>query len=297
MSPLARVSRKGEESIQHHSRLPIPFVVGAGRSGNTLLRLMLDAHPEMAIPPETFSILKAVWKERDNETLQQHFVDMVTSHRRWKVFHLDRKALERRISEIDPFSRADAIRAFYELYMEAHGKSRWGDKTPPYINKMTKIQKAFPEAHFIHLIRDGRDVALSIQGLSFGPNTIDEAADWWNINVLRAREQAPYLSHYVEVRYEDLIRDTESVLHMICEFIDLRWDRQMLDYHQTAELRLSEFVNEEQRAIHALTKRNPDSSRIENWRKQMSPEDQRSFESRAGGLLQSLGYDVSAADY
>ena len=59
--------------------------------------------------------------------------------------------------QVEPFNTTDALRAFYGLYADKHGKPRWGDKTPDYIRKMKKLQKTLPEARFIHVIRDGRD--------------------------------------------------------------------------------------------------------------------------------------------
>ena len=146
---------------------PAPFIVGAPRSGTTLLRLMLDAHPELAIPPETYFIPKAVknWqlaekRRRRGEDPVQAFYDTVTGHTRWKDFHLDAEAFKHRLDQERPDEVGDAVRAFYGLYVDKVGKPRWGDKTPFYVRRMKQIQDVIPEARFVHLIRDGRAVTL-----------------------------------------------------------------------------------------------------------------------------------------
>ena len=105
---------------------------------------------------------------------------------------------------------------------------------------MREIQVYLPEARFIHLIRDGRDVALSVLKQTWGPQTIEAAAEKWRSRVLRGRSQQPYLGFYMEVKFEDLVLHTERELRRICEFIELEFDAAMLGYHETAEQRLQE---------------------------------------------------------
>jgi hypothetical protein len=194
------------------------------------------------------------------------------------------------------------------LYAEREGKSRWGDKTPGYVREMHRIQSVLPEARFIHLIRDGRDVALSVLGMNWGPSTVPEAAFRWKKRILRAREQAPRIGHYVEIRYEDLVRDTEATLRRVCEFTDLPYDEAMLRYHERAEERLREKDRDLDRGpekepqpaearmeSHALATEPPDPERIERWRTEMSREDRAVYEELAGELLADLGYEVEGA--
>jgi hypothetical protein len=284
---------------------PAPFIVGATRSGTTLLRLMLDAHPEMAIPSETHFIPDLIKAYRLESASPERLCEVVTSHRRWGDFHLDGGELLERFRSIDSINPGDATRAFFELYAEREGKPRWGDKTPGYVREMHRIESVLPEARFIHLVRDGRDVALSVLGMNWGPSTIPEAAFRWKKRILRAREQAPRIAHYVEIRYEDLVRDTEGTLRRICEFIELPYDDAMLRYHERAEERLREKARDLDRgpekepqpaeariASHALATEPPDPERIERWRTEMSAEDRAVYEELAGDLLADLGYEI-----
>jgi hypothetical protein len=288
---------------------PAPFIVGTGRCGTTLLRLMLDAHPELAIPPETHFVPAALRACRRSLLPRRAFRKAATSAPFWQDFGMDEGELARRLEGVRPFETGGALRAFYGLYAEGRGKSRWGDKTPFYVLHMRAIREALPEARFIHLIRDGRDVALSFRGLWFGPDSVAAAAEHWVSRIEAARRQAPALRDaYLEVRYEDLVLGTEPTLRKVCDFIGLGWTDAMLDYHLTARARLAEMAQplrarrgrvvgaEERKAIHSLTAQPPRPDRVNIWKSEMPPADRALFERVAGQLLRGLGYDVSTPE-
>lgn len=265
-----------------------------------MLRLMLDAHPELAIPPETAFLPLVVQACGDAADLRKAFLETVTSHRRWADLHLDRDALAVCLAAGEPFDLGSALRTVYQLYAQRFGKLRWGDKTPNYVREMTLIQTVLPEAHFIHLIRDGRDVALSVRDVRHVSNSVGKSAERWMSRIVSARRQARELAFYLEVRYEELVLTTEPTLRRICEFIELPWHPQMLDYFHTADERLEELVTadgrrqrdvEERRGKHAWTRRPPDAGHIGRWRDELSRTDRAEFENLAGALLRELGYD------
>jgi hypothetical protein len=286
------------------ARPPAPFVVGVGRSGTTLLRLMLDAHPELTIPPETHFVPELIEACRDRARSPEQLTEIVTSARQWGDFALDRDELASRFRKAEPLDAGNALRAFYALYAERIGKPRWGDKTPIYVESMAEIQGALPEARFVHLIRDGRDVALSRMRRALAePPPVWRIAENWKRRIEAARRDGGELPHYLEVRYEDLVRETEPTLRRVCEFIDLGFDAAMLDYHVNAEQRLREMAGDlparrgkalrpgsERLAAHALATERPRPERIGAWRDEMSAEDAAAFEEAAGALLADLGY-------
>lgn len=287
---------------------PAPFVVGATRSGTTLLRLMLDAHPEIAIPSETHFIPELISAREKHGASREQMLELLTSHRRWGDFTIEPGELAERWAQIEPLSGPEAVRAFFHLYADKQGKhgARWGDKTPGYVKSMREIQDYLPEARFIHLIRDGRDVALSVLKQSWGPQSIEAAAEKWRSRVNRGRSQAPYLGYYIEVKFEDLVLETERELRRICEFIEVPFDERMLGYHLTAEQRLQEKARalprvhgeaqsaEKRLASHAKTFEPPNPEMIGTWRQRMSPADRAAYEALAGDLLAELGYDAEA---
>ena len=284
---------------------PAPFVVGVPRSGTTLLRLMLDAHPQLTIPPETHFLPQLLRTCRSGDATPDRVMEVITATKRWGDFQLEPSRLLRRLPADRPVKGREAARAFYAAYTESVGKPRWGDKTPVYLKNMVRIQKALPEARFIHIIRDGRDVALSVLGLLFGPDSVDEAARRWKRKVLRAREQASRVRHYREVHYEDLVADPEATLRSVCEYIELPWDAAMLEYHRHAAERMAVIARRRERQgldpipvgygprIHALTSEPPKDERIGRWRAEMAPADRAAYEERAGDLLAALGYEVA----
>jgi len=294
------------EGVAGHEGPPAPFVVGVTRSGTTLLRMMLDAHPQLTIPPETHFVPDLIETSREEHASPERLHEVVVENRRWGDFHLDSDALLERFQAIAPLNAGDAIRAFFDLYAEGQGKPRWGDKTPIYINRMMLIERALPEARVIHLIRDGRDAALSrAKRVLKEPTPMYKVAERWRNRILRAREQAPRLDHYLELRYEDVVLDTEATLRRICEYIDLPWDDSMLHYHERAAERLEEMHRDlppeedkplrpadHRKAAHALTSEPPDPSRLGRWKREMSPEDRAAFEDAAGELLAELGYEL-----
>ena len=146
---------------------PAPFIVANPGSGTTLLRMMLDAHPDLAIPPETHFVPDLIERAREIRRASDR-----------KPTGAELAGRDRRRTAAGPTSTSTrpswrermsgrrgeagakaAIRAFYELYAESQGKSRWGDKTPDYLRSIRRIGRTLPEARFVHLVRDGRDVA------------------------------------------------------------------------------------------------------------------------------------------
>ena len=283
---------------------PAPFVVGVGRSGTTLLRLMLDAHPQLTIPPETHFVPELIRAAGKRRATPERLTQLIVSQRQWGDFGLDEAALRDRIAALERIEPAPVVRAFYGLYAERVGKPRWGDKTPIYVEHMREISRALSEARFVHLIRDGRDVALSrIRRALDEPPPVDRIARNWRRRIGAARKQARKLDHYLELRYEDLVTDTEPTLRRICKFAELDYDPAMLDYHRHAAERLEEMAGDlpaqggkarrpgsERLAAHALASEPPRKERIAAWREQMSSADTAAFEEEAGDLLDELGY-------
>jgi hypothetical protein len=314
-SPLQALRRRRDAVAQP----PAPFVVGVARSGTTLLRLMLDAHPQLAIPPETHFIpklAKALGEagdggvssgkgargggDRDRRAIAH---ELITTHRRWPDFGLDPEELRRRFEAAEPFDAGAAMRAFYGLYAEGRGKPRWGDKSPSYVRRMRRVHAVLPEARFFHLIRDGRDVALSQLEVHHGADEVTQAAADWVGGIEKARRAARRLDGYEELRYEDLVDDPEPVLRRVCAAVELDYDPAMLDYHRGAEERMAETVRElrhgereisaEMRAAqHANVSKPPQRDRAGRWRNEMTAEQLTAFEATAGPLLAELGYEL-----
>ena len=300
----------------------MPFIVGFPRSGTTLLRLMLDSHSELAITHEAGFIpmtsnltnplsrmfyrrLKNAAKHRSwANSLREEFYRTLTQMNNWNDFHVPGETFRQALIQIEPFTVADGLRAFFRSYALRFDKPRWGDKTPFYTQYFRTIENTLPEAHFIHIIRDGRDAALSGKGLPFVAGDFETIGREWSKQILLTRNQSRACQHYLEIKYEDLILKTTDILQKICRFINLSYEPHMERYYQNARDRMEELgdicdvdgsvsVTRESRLLrHRLTTQPPDQSRIGRWKTAMTKEDLATFNKVAGHLLQELGYEA-----
>lgn len=288
---------------------PMPIVVGSPRSGTTLLRLMLDAHSELAIPPETGFLTLCKNLPGKGNKLRKHFYDAVVSYGEplpsWADFEIAKEDFWSALAEITPFSVAEGYRAFYRLYAHRFGKPRWGDKTPVYCKHLNTIRQVLPEARFIHIIRDGRDAAMSLRNMWFSPGwEIETQASYWRDCILSARRAGIGHTDYIEVRYEELIFKTRETLERVCAHINLTYEETMLNYYERAHQRLQEhkgrsrsdgstFLTQEQRLEQQQRATKPlDSTCVFAWKQTMDTAEQRKFLLVAGDLLEELGYEV-----
>src|SRR4051812_40353968 len=189
-------------------QLPPFFIVGVPRSGTTLLRQMLRGHPRLATPRESHFVPPALSAASGDAAL-----DVILTSRQFAEWGIDADAVRRRARLTDR-TPAAAVRAAFETYAESQGKPRWGDKTPGYVRRMPQLAAAFPGAKFVHIIRDGRQVAASLSETWWGPHDILFAADHWRRIIGEARAAVGALppSQYLEVRYADLVADPEPLL-------------------------------------------------------------------------------------
>lgn len=255
---------------------------------------MLNAHPELSIPRESHFLvdLAGDGKLVGNGGLDvPALVDLLGSNAWFQAWDLDLTEVEAQLGKTAPADVASAVRVVYSTYAHAHGKTRYGDKTPSYVMHMPTILGLLPEARFIHLIRDGRDVALSFLDASFGPDTVEEAALHWKQRVQRGRSAGRQLGpgRYLEVFYEDLVAGPEDALGAICVFLDLPYHPQMLRYREL----LDDFIASPDAlpSHHQNLARSPQVTRT--WREEMTSNQVARFELLAGRELRRANYQPS----
>jgi hypothetical protein len=273
--------------------LPFPYIVGMTRSGTTLLRAMLASHADLDIPDEApFVIDMSLSPERyegsDGLDLQA-FVSDLRRHRSFRAFGLPEDEVRSILQQEDPRSFSDAIRSLFRAHAAKLNKSRYGHKTPSAVNLMPHLSDLFPEALFIHMIRDGRDVALSHTSIESGIHTVGEVAVLWKNVVTRGRTDGETLGpeRYLEVQYEDLVDDPESVLRTVCGALELSFEGAMLRYYERA----TEIIGSPEEAPLHKSVYLPPTTGLRDWRRQMSRSDVETFEAVAGDLLAELGYE------
>ena len=267
------------------------FVLGVRRSGTTLLRVMLDRHPRIAIPDESYFIPQLAARHR-REVDVAAFVDdlrRLPTLREWGV-SVEEVAARLR----PPVTLTAGISAVYQVYAAKRGKARWGDKTPMYMQHLALLERLFPDALYLHLIRDGRDAALSFLQMPEGvvtrtwahPRSLAGFACQWRTEVAAARRLGRRLgvNRYLEVRYESLVADPERELERACAFAGLAYEPAMLEYAQEVDVT---------RKPHQQSLRRPPTPGLRDWRRNMSAEEAAEFEAIAGDLLAELGYELS----
>lgn len=270
---------------------------------------MLDSHTQLAIPPETGFVPGCARLSGSGQQLLEEFVNWITtfpvSAPAWPDYGIPIEALRSELQSLEDFTVADGLRGFYRLYALRFGKPRGGDKTPKHALDMTTIQDLLPEARFIHLVRDGRDVALSWRQTWFSPSDdLRTLARAWKDWVDHARTQSSQLRHYVEVQFEQLVAEPEKTLRALTDFIELPYEPGMLAYSARSNERLEEHGTRFSRDGGVLVSREtrlgqvrnttqpPLATRIFAWKSQLTAEQRAEFASEAGATLEALGYEV-----
>lgn len=272
------------------------FIVGIGRSGTTLLRLMLHHHPRIAIPYESGFLADYQERRKEFGDLRDDrkclaLIEAMLAEPTLRMWDHDFEA-NRVLEQTTERTVGGVAAAIYAEYAAAKGKPRWGDKSD-YLDRMHTVHEMFPEAQFIHIIRDGRDVALSVLKLPWGPDDVLRAAEWWNEHLWVGRRVGAILGpqRYIEVRYEHLVESPERELRRCCSFLGEEYSPQMLSYHVSSDA----AIPTERRGQHSGFDRPPDRSRISAWKREMSRYDAAIFNRHARRMLLELGYDAEEA--
>lgn len=266
------------------------FIVGAQRSGTTMLRLMLNAHPRFAVPfesdflaPLARGLVPATFATPD---AARAALDALAEEKFTRKAGLveDKAALLNRPIH----TYAELLDAVFGEHARTRGKPCWGIKTPGYATRIDEIHQLFPGARLVHIVRDGRDVALSNRRISWGTSHTPIIAHDWRWQVLTGRKCGRMLGgNYFELRYEDLVRDSERTLRRLCEFLNEPFDPAMLRYHESAANEMpQDSLQWHQNSISA-----PRAEKVFEWRSALPVADQVLFQEIAGDALDAFGYE------
>jgi hypothetical protein len=280
---LAAMIGAGYAADSFSAAAPSPFapivVGGCGRSGTTLLRLMLDSHRRICCGPES-------------SLFRRRAVDTRWLADRFGFAHAEVRALFEAAA-----SRPDFIEAFAALCMRKAGKARWAEKTPRNIGRVGEIFRCFPESRFVHVLRDGRDVACSLRThprhkvvdgelVATGVRKpiagcarrwvrdIESSRRWWGD------------PRFLTVRYEDLVLDPRPALQRVMSLVGEDWDEAMLAHAgATSPFRDATRFAQNPEALDAVS-----TASLGRWRRDLDQRDRRIFKRVAGALLVELGY-------
>ena len=265
---------------------PAIFIGGCGRSGTTLLRELVSRHSRIACGPES------------------HILSGLVSLKRLSGgWQLDRNEVQQLFDTSSSIVRF--AEAFFRNYAERQAKPRWADKSPGNVRYIHRLLSRFPNAQFVHIIRDGRDVVCSLRHhprerivdgvvVQRGVvNPIDKCARRWAADVACG---LPFRGHprYTEVRYEELVREPEATLQKLCSFLGEPFEAQMLQAgtDREREAEPGRWLNNANASAEVAQRS------IGRWQKDLAPDERQTVVRIAGELLVTLGYtrDHSWAD-
>jgi Sulfotransferase family len=272
------------------------FIVGSGRSGSTLLRVMMAAHPRILIPPETWFLIPLVETLPLDRPLTPTEIEqaarIVTGHYRWPDMGIPTQEFRQRLAGLRATSLRDVAEVVYLRLLKDEadkGKVRWGDKTPPYVKILPQLATVFPDALFIHLFRDGRDVAKSFQARGWYGRWLHDNTKEWNeaIDYATIFSRSEWSDRMMPVRYADLVVHPERILRDICRFLGEEYDPAMLAYQAT----LGRRIPSREAVIHGKLKRAPRESDVFRWKREMTRHEVWVAEAFMGMRLKALGYE------
>jgi hypothetical protein len=244
------------------------FVVGAGRSGTTLLRLILAGHSRLHIPPETWFLRPLVRDFPLTGALTQpqfeRAIQTMVRHERWPDLDLPEDDLRRQAAALAQPTLVGLIDLVYRHLLHASGKQRVGDKTPHYFAIVPELATLYSGAKFIHLVRDGRDVAISWIDAGW-ERYYEPGFEWPAAMAHMRRARAAYPGRVLEVRYEDLVRQPAEVARSICTFLGEAFEQGMLDWQDRTGL-----VASRDRHLHARLQQPLSDDAVAVWRHRLS---------------------------
>src|SRR5712692_3819899 len=223
---------------------PCVFIVGCPRSGTTLLQRILDAHPLLAICPETFWVVY-FFKKRIGLTpdgcVTPELVSRLLNYYKFYRMKAAKADLDHLLSAERSISYSAFVTGLFDHYGEYWRKPLVGDKTPDYVRNLPTLHSLWPRAKIVHLIRDGRDVCLSAtnwkrktdrlrsQFTTWEKHPVITAALWWEWHVRKGREDSRSVGPelYYELRYEALIAGAKEECARLCDFLGLGTDELM----------------------------------------------------------------------
>jgi hypothetical protein len=277
------------------------FVGGCPRSGTTLMRSMLNAHPDLAIPHETRFVVDAYRNRRaygdlSQEANAQKLARFVVKRKQSRIDRLDLTPDQIVEAILDaPPTIGSKLAAPYSAHAAAQGKARWGDKRPHYVLNLDAVFAMFPQALYVNMVRDPRSAVASINEMGANRNWYEDGIidglDVWTRSQLEAdrwrRKVGP--ERFYEVRYESLVEDPESELAKLTAFLDLDPEGidSMLTYHETRDVKAPK--------LHKLVRKPVTTAAVRRFETSLEPTEVALIERELATEMGRYGYEPVAS--
>jgi hypothetical protein len=271
------------------------FIIGAGRSGTTLLRSMLVASGQIAIPAETqiihrLAILFNTSRSLGWEDQARLVIAAFESHRFFPLWQVDLAEVYPKVLAL-PKQERSLARIIDEVYTsyaaQAFPRAKvWGDQSPLHTFYLPYIHRIFPQARYIHMLRDGRDVTASLVS-RYGDGHLFESVLRWKTSLKRVKQLQGIISpdQFIEIRYEALVRQPELTLSQVCKFIGIDYSPSMLDYWK-----LPSTIEHKHYSYHKNLEKPVFDSSIGKWKEVLNLSQQQYVHKEIRRELQQLGY-------
>lgn len=283
--------------------LGLNFILGNPRSGTSLLRLMLNAHPDISAPPECGFVMwlrdRYIDLDLGDASIVARFASDVSASRKFETWGLPRERLGRELAKRQYDNYPQMAAAVHLAYGTFRGKTPKVllDKNNYYISDAQNVAAAFPDGRFVHLVRDGRDVACSYLELAKRsinseyrprlPVDIGAVAREWRNNCMAADQLSP--DRAMRVRYEDLTSEPVAELSRICEYLGVPFNASMVEFYRWND-EPEEFIQWKEKTIKPL-----DRTSVGRYAKYLCKHDIIKFERIAGDALRHFGYRCESA--
>jgi hypothetical protein len=263
------------------------FIIGAPRSGTSLLRALLNRHPSIGLCDETYYFYYVYSRRRafgdlSRPTNRQRLIDQYLATHRIRRLGLDLNELNKTL-----MAEGESYSAFFlaliRFYSRSQGKSVYGEKTPHHAYYVDQLNHWYPDGKILYLIRDPRDVVASLLKMPWASQNVLTNARLWlkcTAGALSCRERESCLL----VGYERLVDQPEAGLKEICKFIGVDYSPLMLEPDDSAGVSEWWF----QRAQTA-----PSKDRLGVWRQQLNNRQIALIESVAQPIMEAFGYELS----
>ena len=259
------------------------FIIGSQRSGTSFLFRLIQNYLKIGFGRDNghfirlMELLNYYGDLEDDNNLRRLLQDILTIpefEKRFKGLSIN---IDEFMANLEEKTYSEVVRRFYAEWAYYKNTVRWGGKTPDYSLNVDALYQLFPDAKFIHIIRDGRDVASSLFKLGWGPKDSFLAAKHWKDRVTSAMNFGKNVSGkvYMEIRYENLVQNPEQEFERLIDFIEYKEDRKSI---------IDRFNSE----ISGIIKRD----NFYKWKSKISRRQVKEFERMAGDLLKQLDYEV-----
>jgi len=265
------------------------FVVGMPRSGTKLLRELLNRNSRIGIVEEESNFLPWFIKRWGHKPLdaseqKQFYTAIQATNLVWnQKQHHQRDFPDFSIEPDQAQPLSDLVEKVFRCYGPKKEPFIWGDKTPGYLRHIALLKSQFPSARFVHIIRDPRDLCLSVNNA--WKKSRRHAVQRWFDNVKSARQEGASLgSDYMEIRYEDLLCNPKEKLSEICAFLGVPFEEEMLYL-----IKPSEDLGETKGKLEIVQKN------FGKFKQRLTPKKIAQLEAIAYPALKDLGYELHGA--